>query len=470
MPELLNCTMVAGRLKVSTAQVRMLIREGKLVGEKVGKQWVIPTASLEHFIKQNRFPIAPDDHMATAGPTEGIAALSFFSGAGGLDIGLRSVGVRPALLCEVDKACRLSLSHNCPDAALIGDIEAYDGKAVLEMAGLIGQQGVDLMFGGPPCQAFSTAGKRKSFSDSRGNVFLKYLELISEIRPKYAVFENVRGLMSAAYFPVDKDLTPLSEEPISGGALLYVTRYLERIGYSVSFELYNAANFGAPQSRERLVIIACRDGGKVPYLTPTHCDGGGFGLPAWRTLGDAFKMLREGVEHHFVEFPEARLKYYRMLKEGENWRKLPASLQREALGKSYDLGGGKTGFFRRLSFAKPSPTLVTQPNMPATDLAHPLLDRPLSVEEYKVIQEFPDDWVICGSISDQYRQIGNAVPVKLGEAIGKAVLAHMAGEKPTVFKGFKYSRYKRTSDVEWLEDMERKLQKLKFPPAQCRML
>ena len=146
-----------------------------------------------------------------------------------------------------------------------------------------------------------------------------------------------------------------------------------------------------------------------------------------------------------------------MLKEGQNWRNLPLSLQKEALGKSYDLPGGKTGFFRRLSFDKPSPTLVTHPAMPATDLAHPVLDRPLSVEEYKAIQEFPASWEICGSLLDQYRQLGNAVPVPLGRAIGTTIMNHIQGIKSLPPDNFKFSRYKNTRDWIWIKQMEDKV-------------
>ena len=119
------------------------------------------------------------------------------------------------------------------------------------------------------------------------------------------------------------------------------------------------------------------------------------------------------------------------------------------MGKKINLSGGKTGFYRRLDFKKPSPTLVTTPTMPATDLCHPIKDRPLSVEEYKKIQEFPENWIICGSISEQYKQLGNAVHIKLGEAISRTIIADMKGEKLPQFSGYSYSRYKNTSDISW---------------------
>ena len=147
-----------------------------------------------------------------------------------------------------------------------------------------------------------------------------------------------------------------------------------------------------------------------------------YGLAPWKTLYNALSNIPKGTQHHYIEFPEKRLKYYRMLKEGQYWKDLPPEIQVEAMGKKLQLGGGKTGFLRRLSFSKPSPTLVTNPTMPATDLAHPVEDRPLSVEEYASIQEFPNDWKICGSILDQYKQIGNAVPVNLAYALGRSIV------------------------------------------------
>jgi DNA (cytosine-5)-methyltransferase 1 len=158
------------------------------------------------------------------------------------------------------------------------------------------------------------------------------------------------------------------------------------------------------------------------------------------------------MEH--LKFDEERLRFYRMLKDGQYWKHLPSiELQMEALGKSYFSGGGKTGFFRRLAWDKPSPTLVTSPTMPATDLAHPVEDRPLSIQEYKRIQQFPDDWILKGNLVAQYKQVGNAVPVGLGEALGNTLIDHLNGVKKdsTKFKSFPYSRYKNTKDDEWLD-------------------
>ena len=408
---------------------------------------------LNEYIEKNDVVIEPDDHERLSDDIPEIVALSFFSGAMGLDIGMKNGGIDALLACEFNKACRMTIAKNKPEIGLIGDITDFTAEEILKMAKIPEGRKVDVIFGGPPCQAFSTAGNRKAFDDERGNVFLKYLSIISEIKPTYVVIENVRGLLSTPF--KYKDI----EEPIKGGAMMIILDKLKEIGYTVSFNLYNAAYFGAPQIRERVVIIGKLGGGKVSYLQPTHNEEGTDGLKAWRTLRDAFDdNLPMNVEHHFIEFPEKRLKYYRILKEGQYWKDLPLDLQKEALGKSFYLGGGKTGFLRRLSYSRPSPTLVTNPTMPATDLAHPTEDRPLSVEEYKSIQEFPESWKVCGGILDQYKQIGNAVPVKLGEAIAKTIIDDMNGIKYEN-TGFSYSRYKNTDEISWMQFMKKEMEK-----------
>mgnify|MGYP000894287263 CR=1 FL=1 len=458
---MLSVQEVAKQLKVSDQHIRTLLRKGDLKAEMVGKQWIIQQDAVDTYIKDYNIIIEPDDHPRRSNEVPDIIALSFFSGAMGLDIGLSRGGIEPILACEVDKYCRMTIDANRPDIALIGDINDYSADKILEYAGVPEGRQVDIIVGGPPCQAFSSAGNRKGLDDDRGNVFLTYIDRIISISPTYAIIENVRGLLSSPYSYAD-DLTfeeciENEVEPIKGGALLHILRRLREAGYSVSFELYNAANYGAPQIRERVVMIAYKGSEKVGYLTPTHSENGEHGLPVWNTLQTALNVLPDDVEHNHIEFPEKRLHFYRMLSEGQNWRDLPDKEQREAMGKSYHLGGGKTGFFRRLAYDKPSPTLVTHPAMPATDLCHPTEDRPLSVEEYKVIQGFPLDWVICGSILEQYKQIGNAVPIKLGEAIAKNILAHMNGEQQEPPVGFRFSRYRNTDETSWEQETRKKL-------------
>lgn len=465
MSDLLSAMDVAGRLQCSEQYARKLMREGRIAAERVGAAWAVRESALEAYQSEQAVPVeAVVDHPAMRRRREGIVALSFFSGAMGLDLGLERAGIAPVLACEFDKACRATIQDNRPEIALLGDINAYDAAQVREAAGLGKRQPIDLIAGGPPCQAFSSAGQRRGFEDVRGNVFLKYIELAMELRPRILVIENVRGLLSAPlkHRPHEqrgKGFPSLTEAEQPGGALRYVIDLLEAEGYGVSFNLYNAANFGAPQVRERIILVASRDGSRAPFLTPTHDQTGSHGLPMWRTFRDAVAGLEE-AQQEYVHFPEKRLIYYRQLIAGQNWRSLPEALQRKALGKSFEAGGGKTGFLRRLAWDKPAPTLVTHPAMPATDLCHPQMDRPLSVQEYARVQQFPDDWRFAGALLDRYRQIGNAVPVDLGAAVGRLVAARLAGKRTCSPVGFAYSRYKGTSHLDWVLAREAEYQQL----------
>lgn len=434
-------------LGCSKQSISKYIKDRSLPATKIGSQWAISEGELHQFMNSHNIIAAPDDHPRLTEELPAITCLSFFSGALGLDYGMELSGLPAILVCESDKKCRMTIEANRPSAALIGDINNYTGKKIKEMARIPSNHPIDIVFGGPPCQAFSTAGLQKSFNDSRGNVFLKFLDIIDDLEPRYVVIENVRGLLSAKW-PIKKN-----GEPVKGGAMKVILNRLEASGYTVSFNLYNSANYGAPQVRERVVIIGKRGKEKVPYLSPTHSSVPEHGLKPWVTFGNAVMDIEEMPQHH-IEFPEARLRYYRLLKEGQYWKNLPADMQKAALGKSYFLPGGKTGFYRRISYDKPCPTLVTNPAMPATDLCHPKENRPLSIEEYRRVQGFPDTWRFCGNILDVYRQIGNAVPIELGKAIGRTLLNDMNNEEAATPKGFLYSRYKLTNDITWRKSFE----------------
>jgi len=380
--------------------------------------------------------------------------LSFFSGCLGLDLGLEKAGIKSVLYCENDAHAQRTIMRNRPEVPLISDILDYTAASILDSAGLKNASEVDLIVGGPPCQAFSTAGKRASFDDPRGNVFLHFIDIISDIRPNYFVIENVRGLLSAAlaHRPHSQRGTgfpALTHEEESGGALKLIVSKLEREGYEISFNLYNTANYGVPQKRERLIIIGSLKG-RVPYLKPTHESESTHGLKKWATFADVAKDMKS-ENHEHVKFPEKRLKYYKLLTGGQYWRDLPDDVVEEAMGASFFSGGGKTGFYRRIAWDKPSPTLVTHPAMPATDLCHPDELRPLSVEEYKRIQQIPDGFDIEGPTLQKYRQIGNAVPVGFGQAIGKMVLSHSQRQNldDSDYRNVAFSRYKHTSDLDW---------------------
>lgn len=467
MSTILSINSVAKKLNLTPQQVRNLCRNGNLKADKPGGSWIIYEDAVQEYYDKNCCGVA-EDQAGYHTRKEIInakkpVALSFFSGAMGLDIGLEEAGFNVILASEIDNACRKTILKNKPNITLIGNILDYAPPKIKKLSGLDKDDEIDLIVGGPPCQAFSTAGKRKSFEDERGNVFLTFIELIITLKPKYAVIENVRGLLSAPlkHRPHNErgiSFPPLTDDEKPGGALNHILKQLKIAGYKVSFNLYNAANFGVPQIRERVVLVCSRGETKPPYLEPSHSDDPSFGLPRWRTFKDISQILN-GHEQHHINFPEKRLKYYRYLRPGDNWRSLPVELQKEAMGKTYYSGGGKTGFYRRLAWDKPSPTLVTHPAMPATDLAHPIENRPLSIEEYKKIQEFPDNWYIEGSLLEQYKQIGNAVPVGLGRAIGKHILKLLRNEQIKNYPDFQYSRYLNTDEVSW----QREFRKLNRP-------
>lgn len=442
---------------ISEQRIRTLCRTGKLKSKKIGNSWVIDSKNANQFGLQKSLVVAEDHGIYEINKHDKHKkiALSFFSGAMGLDLGIEKSGFEIKLACELDKYCRQTITLNRPNVALIGDINNYSANDILKEANLSKDDSIDLIFGGPPCQAFSTAGKRQSFNDERGNVFLKYIDLAIELQPKFIVIENVRGLLSTPLLNnPDNNISDLPEDKLNGGALNFILRKLKISGYSYSFNLYNSANFGSPQIRERVIIICSKNGIVPPFLEPTHSANGEFGLPKWKTLKETLKGLKE---HHHLNFPEKRLQYYRLLKSGQNWKNLPIEIQKEAMGKSFLLDGGKTGFFRRLDWDKPSPTLVTHPAMPATDLSHPDEDRPLSIEEYKRIQEFPDNWKLSGPLIQQYKQIGNAVPLSLGNAVGNLIIKLLNNEEVKKIPNFNYSRYKKTSNFEWEEEFNNRI-------------
>lgn len=383
--------------------------------------------------------------------------VSFFSGALGLDLGLEMAGLKPLAANEIDSSACATIRRNRPDLRLYAcDIRQLNAFQLMDDLGIEPGE-LFAVAGGPPCQAFSTAGRRLGLNDDRGNVFLHFIDLIGDLRPKYAIFENVRGLLSAPLKHRPHDLrgngfAPLEQDEAPGGALLHILGALEKHGYTTTFNLYNTANYGVPQIRERLIFFASREGKGVPCIPPTHDERGREGLPRWVTLREALSQTTDiGAEH--LSFTAKRLQYFRMLKQGQNWRDLPLRLQREAMGLSYDSGGGKTGFYRRLAWDKPSPTLVTRPTMPATALCHPSKLRPLSVGEYAALQTFPPSYQFEGKMDDKYRQIGNAVPVVFGEAIGAHIIRFDEGKlgNDRVLSGL--SRYSRTDQESWKQSV-----------------
>lgn len=370
--------------------------------------------------------------------------ISLFSGAMGLDLGLEAAGLDIVLALECSPFPVATIARNRPLLPLINKpIEEASSNEILKTARLKPGQTFAVV-GGPSCQVFSTAGQRKSLADPRSTMFRHFVRVIRDTRPEFFVMENVRGLLSAAvrHRPLKQrgpGFPPLEQQEQLGSAFGVVADTLRDLGYYCVFDVLNAADYGVPQTRQRLVIVGSRDGKKVRMPEPTHHPDGAGGLSKWRTLGDVLTDLNEDDPDYYLFCP-AKERFLKLIPEGGNWRQLPEELKSTALGRAFHSWGGRSGFFRRLSRERPSPALTTRPDSKATTLCHPTELRPLSVGEYARIQQFPDDWVFEGTVRKKYEQVGNAVPVGLGAAIGKALIAvarsHVREERLGRFETF----------------------------------
>jgi DNA (cytosine-5)-methyltransferase 1 len=356
--------------------------------------------------------------------------ISLFSGALGLDLGLERAGFRIQAAVECDRHAAQTIRINRPEIVLLEkDIRVLSTKEILEAASLDAGE-VDVITGGPSCQTFSTAGQRTSLGDPRGGLFKEFLRIVREAQPRFFVLENVRGILSAAvtHRPLCRrgpGYPPLKHGEVLGSALKLILSEIECLGYRVIFDLINTADYGVPQVRQRVLFLGSRDGEQISMPEATREQS------HWVTLRQALEGATD-PSLEFIRLPPGWAKYVKLVPEGGNWRDLPSGLQKNALGKAFESWGGRSGFFRRLSWDKPTPALTTRPNSKATLLCHPEELRPLSVSEYARIQQFPDDWVFAGSTSRKYEMIGNAVPLGLGEAIGKR-LVQLIGRRKSRF-------------------------------------
>lgn len=378
-------------------------------------------------------------------------SLSLFSGAMGLDLGLEETGRFITLAAvEVDpsSAATIRLNRDLGNVAnrylkvYEQDIRSLDPRTLMEDLGLQAGE-LDLLVGGPPCQSFSSAGRRGSLQDTRGTLLWQFLRFVDALKPKFFLMENVRGLMSASirHRPIkdrpDKGGPPLEPDEEPGSVLRLFIEDLHG-DYRMDIFEVNAVNYGAPQIRERVLFIGNRLGHLVEFPEPTHVSpdelaglssnpplfeqGSAGGLRPWQTLGDALRGLIE-QEPVILDFSPRKKSYLELVPPGGNWRSLPPEIARESMGKAYFAKGGRSGWWRRLSFDLPSPTIVTMPNHASTALCHPVETRALTLRECARVQGFPDHWVFCGKVADQYRQVGNAVPLVLG-AVSGAIIAH----------------------------------------------
>ena len=363
-------------------------------------------------------------------------AISLFSGAMGLDIGLEKAGLNVAIGQDFDLSCVATMRQNGYNV-LEGDIRDIQPQQLLDFTRLSPGEPF-LICGGPPCQPFSTAGKRLGINDPRGSLFMDFIRMIDYIRPRFFIMENVKGIMSAPlkYAPLSERDKADPEQKL-GTVLDIILSEFRKLGYKTVYGVLDAVNYGVPQFRERFVLIGSRDNEDIFLPIPTHFQMHQDGRYRWQTLNDSIKDLEYDCGE-YTPFSDARLEFLKLVPEGGNWRNLPPELIKQAMGGAYESGGGKVGFYRRLSFNQPSPTLVTSPVQKATMMCHPTQNRPLSIQEYARIQQFPDEWKFVGTTAAKYRQIGNAVPVGLAVALGKAIIAvadHNAAIQTKRFRG-----------------------------------
>lgn len=332
-------------------------------------------------------------------PLRDYTSVELFAGAGGLALGMHLAGFRHVLLNEMDAMACQTLRRNHPEwNVLEGDIHNID------FTPLRGR--VDFLSGGFPCQAFSYAGKKGGLNDTRGTLFFELARAVKEIQPKVFMGENVKGLLSHD----------------DGKTLQVIRNAIAELGYTlVEPQVLKAIMYQVPQKRERLILVAIRNdiARTVQFKWPE---------PYRRvmTLRDAFfsgELFDNDVpESDGQSYPAKKARVMAMVPEGGDWRDLPVEEQKDYMGGSFYLGGGKTGMARRLSMDEPSLTLTCAPAQKQTERCHPTETRPLTVREYARIQTFPDYWQFEGNLADQYKQIGNAVPVNLAFAIGRSLI------------------------------------------------
>lgn len=311
------------------------------------------------------------------------------SGCGGLSSGFINKGFKPIFLNEIDKTFCDTLETNHPHTKIInGSMEDLELEPYIN--------NVDVLMGGVPCQSFSQAGKRKGLMDKRGNLILTFIKMITTLKPKVFLIENVKGLKTH-----DK-----------GKTLETIIEKINDIGnYTTQFKVLNSNDYNVPQKRERIIIIGVRNDITKIYEFPVP-------LEYKPILKDVLENcpISEGWE-----YDEKKFKVLDLVPEGGCWVDLPVKIQKEYMMKSYNSGGGKRGIAKRLDMNKPCLTLLTSPSQKQTERCHPKETRPLQILEYARIQTFPDNYTFKGNMAQKYIQIGNAVPVKLAEVLADSI-------------------------------------------------
>ncbi len=330
-------------------------------------------------------------------PLKEYKSIELFAGAGGLATGLEKAGLSNVLLSEIDKNACATLRNNRPEWNVIeGDVSKIDFKPY--------KNKIEVLTGGFPCQAFSFAGKRLGFEDARGTLFFEFARAVKETQPLICVGENVRGLFQHE----------------NGKTIEGMVSVLDDLGYEViPPKVLKAIFYNVPQKRERVFIVGLRKNAGLKFDWPLESKD-------VLTIKDVLKkgkLYSTDVPVSLGQaYPKSKREIMELIPQGGYWRDLPVELQKSYMKGSFHLSGGKTGMARRISWDEPCLTLTCAPAQKQTERCHPEETRPFTVREYARIQTFPDDWEFAGSLTSQYAQIGNAVPVNLAEAVGKAIV------------------------------------------------
>ena len=319
--------------------------------------------------------------------------IELFAGAGGLALGIEEAGFDTLGLIEFDKAASDTLRFNRSDWRVINDDIANISCLDLQEYFGIKKGELDLLSGGAPCQSFSYAGKRLGLEDARGTLFYHYAKFLEQLQPKMFLFENVKGLLTH-----DR-----------GRTYKTITDIFENTGYTIYKKVLNAWDYGVAQKRERLITVGVRNDlvSRIKFDFPVPHNY----KPVLRDI------LLDCPHSEGTPYSEYKRKIFEMVPPGGYWRDIPEHIAKEYMKSCWYMEGGRTGILRRLSLDEPSLAVLTSPSQKQTDRCHPLEARPFTIRENARCQSFPDDWKFCGSIGQQYKQVGNAVPVKLAYSI-----------------------------------------------------
>lgn len=399
MNDYISLSEASKMLGKSKETLRRWDREGILsaIREPISNYRVYRKKDVQHFLL-GLFDNEIEEVSNYVEPDHEYSAIELFAGAGGLAVGMEEAGINCVALNEIDKWACQTLRANRPNwNVLEGDIKDYSFSEYYNNS-------VDIVTGGFPCQAFSYAVKKLGLNDARGTLFYEFARVVQEVNPIICVGENVRGLLSHD----------------NGKTLQGMISILDEIGYNVvPVKVLKAVNYRVPQKRERLIIVGIRKDIEVEYEYPK---------PSKKiyNLSDALKKGElydcDVPKSAGAKYPLSKMEVLDLVPPKGYWRDLPLDIQKEYMGGSFFLGGGKTGMARRIGWDEPCLTLTCSPAQKQTERCHPDETRPFTVREYARIQTFPDNWVFAGSLAQQYKQIGNAVPVNLGKEVGYSII------------------------------------------------